>query len=261
MTKPIVLYDQNHERVGETYPRRAKQLVKSGRAFWLEDGLSLQMAPAPDEHPLPHAKEDLSMSETIYQNNGMPHEEPTAYHEHEGTNDLLMYLPKKNVAEKRSLLRHVIAWLIIFAVAITFPTYTTHVWTSSSAANVEDGPVVRSVYEFAPEMQAQPRLYAWTSPGNGSGVFRIPQELMFSVGSYEIVFPNIARNVEVIEVTTTTQNHNALWHFFLGVMTAWGVWIAARSVKLLRRNMQSRGPKAPRPDPVALEYQRLKATM
>jgi len=56
-------------------------------------------------------------------------------------------------------------------------------------------------------------------------------------------------------------NHNNTQYFavgtMFGIMIAWGVWILARGIQVSRHNMRNMPKKPLKPDPVALEYQRL----
>ena len=50
MESKITLYDAHDKRVGETFPRRAKQLVKQQRAVWLDESqTAIRFSPDVDE--------------------------------------------------------------------------------------------------------------------------------------------------------------------------------------------------------------------
>jgi len=251
MTKPIVLYDQNHERVGETYPRRAKQLVRSGRAAWLEEGQSLIIDTEYMPYP-PKQEEAFTMNETIYQNNGQAVEEPT-HHERpeaphsEMPNDLLLYLARKNVAEKKSLLRHVIAYIAAWPILHIF---VFRYLSPGSVSGEQATATVHMLNEFVPRFrQIEP-----------SGFGRIPMGHYIEGPFGEIIF-NINEAVQAATPAANTGQSNLWWYFIMGVLITWGVFIAARAIKILRRHMSTRTPRPAKPDPVSLEYQRLKASM
>jgi len=243
MTKPIVLYDENHERVGETYPRRAKQLIKSGRAAWLEDGQSLLI----NTHyePFPPVKEELfTMTETIYQNNGhaMEAESPAAPPMEE-SNELLLYLAKKNVAEKKSLFRHVIAYILAWPVLhIAF-----RLFREGYRGNLSSFTSHR-VVEFVPHGE-------WFT----DNIFTFHSANPHVVEGSEAVSQIIAHHFDPVAQVfyQAAYRPDLLWHFALGMLAAWGIWIAVRGIKVLRRHMHTMAPRLPKPDPVALEYQRL----
>ena len=68
MTQKIKVTGEHGERVGETFPRRARQLVRSGRAEWAGDGISIRLHEglAAENDPQtfaesPRSKEDSEM--------------------------------------------------------------------------------------------------------------------------------------------------------------------------------------------------------
>ena len=308
MAIPIILYDENHERVGETYHRRAKQLVRSGRGHWLEEGHSMMLTSylSAEKYPLPHSKEEVpTMTESVYNNNGIAYEEPKA--PTTASNDLLMYLAKQNVAQKKSLIRHVVAYAIAWAVILSSLNFGGPAFRARPAFRASNVAVATnttqeqqamrniSVYEFRQpnawfnvdefldelyrelqyelsyarfnveraldELYNELRLF---SPNN------IPHELFVheSGTSYVITSPrrgftlNQAGDMSVSAYSwpvTGSVRGNGLWHFVFGIMFAWVVWIAVRSFKVARRHLQNRAPSPPRPDPVAMEYQRLRS--
>ena len=246
MAIPIILYDENHERVGETYHRRAKQLVKSGRAHWLEEGHSLLLASYLSADP-PTKEETLTMTESVFNNNGTPVKEPEAPSP-ASSNDLLMYLAKQNVAQKKSLIRHVVAyilvWLALFAsfnAAIGFFHAGDTVAYANNTMQRTQRPMIFSSIGEVPQYH----ISTW------------PME--FYINEFGV---RVGANAQpqLWAVSNTGSIYNAqLWHFVLGIMTAWGVWIAVRGIKVARRYMKSKPAISPRPDPVAMEYQRLRS--
>ena len=271
MTIPIVLYDENHERVGETYHRRAKQLVRSGRAVWLEEGQSLILAshPATEHEALPPThKEDFAMTENIYTNNGVALEPPARS---EGSNEMLMYLARQNVAQKKNLIKHAVAYLLVWVILIAMPMgvvrpasmrspFIQRVSGVSFAQNSSDAwawempalqePVLREIQQFrlrpnAAEIQA----YVFNT---------VVENLADSLGNYIVVHSGTAQPPVSANWTMAVSTNNR-WHFITGIMFAWGVWIAARGVMIARRHLKNKPTGLSRPDPVELEYQRLSA--
>jgi len=245
MTTPIVLYDENHERVGETFPRRAKQLVKSGRATGLEEGKSLFLDT--DFTPYPPSEEDVIMEETTYTNDGITVAEPVAKAT-EGSNDLLLYVAKKNVAEKRSLIKHLIAYILAWPLI--------HLLTNMIGVSYASSVAVASESVDATEMFMR---------GGMTYHFRLPWGEYVNINATNGVWASIEdmlvahaidwAPMSSTAVSTITRN-DLWWHFALGVMVTWSVWIVMRSIKILRRRFKSSAPKI---DPVALEYERLRA--
>ena len=124
----IKIVGEHEEEIGETYPRRAKQLVKNGRAIWLEDGVSIQLV----------NKEPNDM----YTNNGVEIKPPPMPLVDETEDKLLLYLAKRTIAKKKELLRHVIAYVISwFTLAVLngarfFITDHPRQWAANSARDL-----------------------------------------------------------------------------------------------------------------------------
>ena len=229
MSIPITLYDENHERVGETYHRRAKQLLKSGRGYWLKEGHSMMLTP----YPGPPVKE-IRM-DSVYTNNGMAPEGPPAA---AASNDLLMYLAKQNVAQKKTLVRHIIAYILAL-------------------------PLFHIVfYRFVPQYVT---AYAQAPPGQMiiRNVREWPQYFIMPWHANDFVVADVGVSYNVVmahqQAATSIAGHNNLWYFVLGIMAAWGIWIAALGIKIAYRHLKNRAPRPAKPDPVAMEYQRLRS--
>ena len=305
MAIPIILYDENHERVGETYHRRAKQLVRSGRAYWLEEGHSLLLASYLAEHQtLPPTKEEIpTMTESVFTNNGTAPEEPKAPCT-SVSSDSLMYLAKQNVTQKKSLIRHIVAYIIAWALILIFSSFT----FSGQIFRANNNVAVET--QAAQEQQAMRTIgmFEFSRPNTWFNIDEFLNELYYELQhelsyarfhveraldelSYELhVFlpNNIQRELFVFDpgasyvvtpsrrdftfndaggIYLTAQQWPAtgsirsygLWNFVLGIMFAWGVWIAVRGIKIAYRHMNSKTPRLPRPDPVAMEYQRLRS--
>lgn len=117
MNNKITVYDQFNEIVGETFQRRAKQLVLKGRAEWADDAQTAICLLESVEHP----KEGKPME--TYSNNQEHKEyidlcEPTEKVD-APSEDLLLYIAKQNVEKLRNLKINIIAlpiaaFLLIF---------------------------------------------------------------------------------------------------------------------------------------------------
>ena len=291
MTKPIVLYNQNHERVGETYPRRAKQLIRNGRATWLEEGQILLINA--NHEPYPPEQEEPIM--TTYQNNGTT--VPPPPETHEMSDDLLLYLAKKNVAEKRSLVRHAIAYAL--ALVILFTTSAVHHtsdmqfhWEPSahSAPLVMDlempagaqrafpyinmdtmrlpnGMELRTYLESMPDVQWLEDLLTlerYILNSIATEVYlRTPRRHEGLTATF-VEPQNIFTDVGTISTiassgvrTSGARPHESMTMFFAGVMVAWGLWIVVRATKVWRRH--AKRARVPAVNAVELEYQRLQS--
>jgi len=217
--KTIILYDKNHERVGETYPRRAKQLIKSGRATWLVEDQSLLLEASYQSYP-PTKEETKPMTDVnLYTNDGSFAEEPEIHHpEPEASNELLLYIAKKNVTEKRSFIRHLIAYILAWPVLHTI------------------------VFRFFHGMSRYSVQAEW-----GRASIHVVND----------VFAGFSAPAHAFTPVAFIQRQNLMWHFALGAMAVWGVWILIRGFKVFRRYLQSRSPRPLKPDPIEKEYQRL----
>jgi len=253
MTKPIVLYDENHERVGETYPRRAKQLVRSGRAFWLEDGQGLCINTKLESYP-PHKEDVCNMEEPIYQNNGLPFASTETTQPGE-SNDLLLYLAKRNVVQKLNLIKHIVVYAIIWFAIIAICSVS---FFHDNTAGTTELTELLGLSEFGHggiRMSGHPRVFRVRE---GS----ISWAPLYDTTGHIINFNDVFATESLWHTVDATSSPTPWWWFFsLGVMTAWGVWIVMRGIVVSRQYFQNRipkTPKPPKPDPIVLEYQRLK---
>jgi len=206
--------------VGTTYPRRAKQLVRNGRATWMEEGQTLQLLP---DHTLtvPAAiKEGSPMDEDIiYPTN----DKAEAFApDHMGSDEMLLYLAKKNVQDKKNLTKHIWAFIIAWPVL--------GVLLGSVINNI--GHPLRwdinySITNLHNLVSQLPEDYSW----NAQTAIRTLETL------YRTYVPPV-------------------WYVIVGAMALWGAWIAVRVVK--RANAKSNSGTT-KPDPVLLEYKRLKS--
>ncbi|MCL2566451.1 MAG: hypothetical protein FWE24_11700 [Defluviitaleaceae bacterium] len=120
----ITVFDQNNQRIGETFPRRAKQLIKNKRACWKdEDRNEICLL----EEALALNKEDLQMEisnvneasvEISVSESESVEAAPVSYEVQEDAveKDLLMYLAKRNIRLRYNLLYHIIAWPVALIV-------------------------------------------------------------------------------------------------------------------------------------------------
>jgi len=278
MTKPIVLYDQNHERVGETYPRRAKQLIRNGRATWLEEGQSLLLAT--NHEPYPPEQEEPIM--TAYQNNGTSVPPLPPPETHEMSDDLLLYLAKKNVAEKRSLLRHAIAYVlalvILFAATSVRHTnvvyFEPNVHFTPTVMEVEMPPMPTNIDVFMMPNGVDLSFYLAEAQAEWlDSLLTLERYILDSITTeVQLRTPHrresrMTTTVEPLQVFTNTETvavnvagirqHEQVTMFFVGAMATWGLWIAALAFKVWRRRAKS--VRVPVVSAVELEYQRLQS--
>ena len=110
----ITVYDHEHEIVGETFVRRAKQLVLKGRAKWADNAQSAIM--------LLNVPADASKEDTKMVNNqeyiDLREAAETPEIGAEPSRDLLMYMAEQNVEKKRNLKRNLIVLPVAFVAAL-----------------------------------------------------------------------------------------------------------------------------------------------
>ena len=106
-TYMITVFNEAEAPVGTTFPRRAKQLVRSGRAVWREEGRAVQLLPAQTKEEAMSNGEapSIEYAELIEAAEATETAEPT-----KDGDALLMYLAKQNVQERRSLVLHTLAF-------------------------------------------------------------------------------------------------------------------------------------------------------
>jgi len=136
----IQVFDKDNLRIGETYPRRAKQLVLNGRATWTDGKLlsirlvdMLTDADTWEDKQMDISKEHSEhieevntaiTEESIDRNNDEAQytEDEPVFEEAEPaaqpSEDLLMYLARQNVARRYNLLYHVVLLPVTFIVLV-----------------------------------------------------------------------------------------------------------------------------------------------
>ena len=218
--KLITLYNKQREKVGETYPRRAKQLVRSGRAVWLEEGIALQLTA---EIPLSSnfKEENTVADEKICLTNDNPEAE-SPQPDLTGNDDFLMYLARKNVREKTNMIKNIVAFA-----------------ATSLALVILHGNLAYGSHW--PANQARRQL--------SSLDMLIRSPILQNFDAYHEELWNIQWFLESIGSMA-----HPIWTFIAGVMTAWGGWILIRTAVMVAGRARTK-----RPDPVVAEYMRLKS--
>jgi len=218
----ITLYNERHESVGTTYPRRAKQLVLKGRATWLEEGRTLQLTPNTNGEnglPLMTIEEESTMNdEKTYETN----------------DELLLYIAKQNVAQKKNLRRNIIAYIVAWLLlGLSYDAFVAN--------------IMHNIRWRANELSDHWNSFLETSRALQSWRIEDAIDQM---------------------IRTAHRTPPPLWYVVIGAMLAWGTWIVFRIWKIhgesIRRFFGRLRPwakpeKPLKPDPVIAEYQRLKA--
>lgn len=203
--------------MGTTYPRRAKQLIKNGRAAWLEEGQTLQLSPTPAV-----IKEDTLMVDGIgYSTNNSKVITETTEVPVTDSDELLMYKARQNVRNKKNLIKHFFAFIAAWPIlAIVYGTLVQNA-SHPQAWRIQD--TMRTIDSLAPHI---PEDYWWV----------IDNMAWFLNGVIRNYVPSI-------------------WYVILGVMLAWGTWIALRVAKQILIKLNTKKAKQ---DPIMQEYERLK---
>jgi len=227
----VTLYNQRNEIIGSIYPRRAKQLVLGGRAVWLDEGRVLQTMPNETGTSSAFDKEEVSMvSESAYSSNGEREKPDRVFDEADA---LLLYRAKQNVRDKANLIKHIVAYLISLPILGVF-----------------------FVTVFMDRALSFPHPQWWRF----NGAFRHVWDIMpYLPEEHGWAVFNLWDTAELILQFDYTPR---VWYVIVGVMIAWGFWILRRLVKFVIRPAFKRfwvgSAKKAKPDPIILEYNRLK---
>ena len=119
MQDKILLYGSNGEKMGETFARRAKQLVKRQRARWTDEAkTAIRFEPdAGDWTEDSDTGDDSDDSEAASE--ALPSAEP-AQASHDFDDSALVELAKKRIKERRRFVFHTLAFLPGWFVAFLF---------------------------------------------------------------------------------------------------------------------------------------------
>lgn|GEM_PF-1030150 len=224
----ITLYDQRKIKIGHIYPRRAKQLVLRGRAVWLDEGQALQMMPDIDvtDSSSTIIEEEETMIDDIYPTNDGS-KAMVAASKMDEADSLLMYQAKQNVKDKKNLVKHVLAFIAAW-------------------------PVLGIFYEAAIQDMVSPNWWR---------VSRAIQNISAHIANDYMMYVDELR--WAVEWHFRRGYTPGIWYVLLGVMLAWGSWIAIRVLRRVSapvaRKMRSIFSKKTKLDPVIEEYNRLKS--
>ena len=211
MIKQLPVYDEHGTQIGMTFPKRARQLISKQRAVWYDDAhTAIQL--------VPETKIDIPLEE--YLDDNMEYEA-----EFTQSDDLLLYLARQNVKQKRLLIKHVIAYIASWPLVSLF--------YESILINT-----AHSSYPQWRRVLQQFERVRWYLSATQVSSFEAELTRFFNNLSHPII------------------------HVVIGAMVAWGIWILASAVKWFAARRRRRLYKT-KADPVQLEYQRLKdrATM
>jgi hypothetical protein len=192
--------------------------VLKGRAIWLDEGHRSIQLITGSSEK----QEEIKMPEEhVYPNNGKASTAPVA--EPTEADAVLLYQAKLNVKDKRNLVRHVIAYIAVWPVFALL--YGVAFVTDAQALDYEGW---LHLMDFARDIIVIPHEYwQWYDM-----IYRMEQ----------------SRHLQTLPV----------WYFIMGMMAAWGGWIAFRIIKRIVKKKRTHTGKRIKPDPVMQEYNRLK---
>jgi len=238
----ITLYDHKSQKIGSTYPRRAKQLVLKERAVWLVEGRALQMI-SDEPSSATIFEEEKIMIDDVYLSNDNIEARPkyrpvsgatgitsTVSTDTEVTeaDSLLLYQARQNVKNKQNLIKHIVAYIItwpllgIFYAAVLINTVSSFWWRASHIISS-----LEYVVLYVPEHHShQVRDAIWFINRH------------FGHGYVPVI-----------------------WYMIMGAMLAWSGYIIIRIIKYAARSRAKKRAmgKRAKPDPITREYNRLRS--
>jgi len=195
----VAVFDKSGAQVGKTFPKRAKQLVSKQRALWHNDEHTAIFLLPEDDNPEATMKE-LEVEATTE------------------SDDLLLYIARKNVSQRRNLIKHVVVYLI--ALLVLTVIYFNFIESAQH-------PRYRTIRTAIRVLDNSPP----TSSVNETSHF-----------------------LNTMLVTYSPPD----WYYVRGLTTAWSIYIFVRVVRYATRNLNFSGFRKTKRDPVKQEYYRLK---
>ena len=116
MEGKVLLYDSNDVKIGETFKRRAKQLVKQQRATWIDDKQeAIRFAPGAEKIESTATNEDgnntiATVSDSIFQD------------------DVLIALAERRIKERNRIIIHTIAFIPCWFLLLWFASTIWDTW-------------------------------------------------------------------------------------------------------------------------------------
>ena len=214
------------------------------------------------------------MTEPIMNNNGLAIEAETLTPSI--SDDLVMYIAKQNVARKRSLIRHIVAFALVGIIFFVSASYSS--------------PAMRALSDHATVREAVSDNNLGIHTNIAWDFGHIPYSILpYAIGSVlnernsnvfdlvtidDVIIMDMIRgswtgaaapNTGFLSVANwdqpsgmTSTSYFVVSHFIAGLLCAWALWIVVRSVKVVRGNIKMRPVKI---DPIAIEYQRLRGNI
>ncbi|MCL2841564.1 MAG: hypothetical protein FWE05_12430 [Defluviitaleaceae bacterium] len=231
MESKIMLYDAEGKKVGETFMRRARQLVKQQRATWMTD----------DHSAIQFVADTEDFDELT--------EEEIKHTEEKQDDALLMYIAKQNVAEKRQFKCHLIAYIIAWPLLaiLYFGIMEPALGMGMNALpHWEIQNLRRTVNDVPNQWQsANLEVHVLEAEWRNDASFTI-----------EAWHDSALWTIQRIERRTIP----VLWFIMMGALFLWGGWILSKVPKYMRQLQERifKFRRKTRPDPVEIEYQRLR---
>ena len=218
MQEKIAVFDERGAPSGQTYYRRAKQLVAKGRAAWQDsDKTAIRLTP----------KENETDKETFIM------EFDSIEHSILRENEELMYTAKRNVRLKRNLIWHLAAFLLALPLVFAaLPDFLDSTFVTTATAT----DITLAEAEAAAVILDGLRQLAFTFGQQGGGaasriVARAAADLVNPGGSTDFL---------------------AVQYFAWGAYFAWGLFILTRVALVLELKVKQKEQRQ-----VSAEYRRL----
>ena len=221
MHEKITVFDESNREAGKTFYRRARQLVAKGRAAWLDEGrTSLRLISRPD-------KETAAMKYDTINIESEKHE--------------LLFAAKSNVRRKRSLVWHIIAFIVAAPlILMLFQGFLHRVLSSNSVLN-HGHEIERQLNEL--NLMA----FRFSSAGDTESSAIVAQAARDLVASYTEFLQFNQRTI-----IYSTSAYDTAWSFAWGAYFAWGIFVFSRFVLYFLPKIRQRESRQ-----VSIEYQRL----
>ena len=234
MSEKITVFDDKNVMVGQTFVRRAKQLVAKGKANWLDDSQT-SICLTSKKIILLEGEDEMEHKST----------------EHSYDDSALLHMAKRNVKQRQVLLCHIFAF--VFSVGAFIAIYSV---VQSNTTVFHDNNILWHWDGMWRELDALGQMQI--DVNNITDPFR---HLLIIQDNLPRIQMNLSNNISsfghlaYFESFGQTQEPFSIWFFMWGIFAAWLVFI----LYLLARYI---GPRVKtKRDPVVEEYMRLKRSV
>jgi len=234
MSEKITVFDEKNVMVGQTFMRRAKQLVAKGRAAWLDDSQTSIC---------------LTSKEAILLEGEDEMEHKTTGHDYDDS--ALLHMAKRNVRQRRILLCHILAFVLAVSAFLLI-----HEIVQGNTTRVHDSNILWHWDNMWREVNSidELRIEALSRGHTVDGIL-VPQlsdihnNLSMSISTFG--------HMTYFEGFYQSSSH-PVWFFMWGIYLAWFIFILFLLFRYIAPRIKSSSTKR---DPVVEEYMRLKRSV